>query len=240
MSDVTRPFTQQELVGYAIPRSPKFAPGASYDYSNTNTVLLGMIVEQLTGLHARAGAGAAHPRPARPRAHELSRTPCRCRTRIPSPYEVDYVTHAIDDQPFISPTSLAGSGAMVSTLDDMQVWAQALGDGRLIGAQLQQQRIDRSRPATNGPHYDRYGLGIGILDGWLGHTGNGIGFQAAAFYDPRTKATIAVLVNATASAGAPANLNFAEEIFLALGGRRRDPLTTTCARCISRPRKRRT
>ena len=92
----------------------------------------------------------------------------------------------------------------------------ALGDGRLVGPQLQQQRIDRSRPATNGPHYDRYGLGIGMLDGWLGHTGNGIGFTAATFYDPGTKGTIAVLVNATASAKAPPDLNFAEEIFLAL------------------------
>jgi hypothetical protein len=46
--------------------------------------------------------------------------------------------------------------------------------------------------------------------------GNGIGLLAAAFYDPRTKATIAVLVNATASVGAPSELNFAEQIFLAL------------------------
>jgi D-alanyl-D-alanine carboxypeptidase len=215
VKDVTRPFTPQELVGYAIPYSPKFAPGASYDYSNTNTVLLGVIVEQLSGMSL---AQALAVRIATPLG--LSHTSYPDTVPLPdphpTPYEVDYVTHAIDDQPFINPTSLAGSGAIVSTLEDMQAWAQALGDGRLVGAQLQQQRIDRSRPATNGPHYDRYGLGIGILDGWLGHTGNGIGFTAAAFYDPRTKATIAVLVNATASAGAPADLNFAEEIFLAL------------------------
>ena len=29
-----------------LPLSPRFAPGAAYEYSNTNTVLLGMIVEQ--------------------------------------------------------------------------------------------------------------------------------------------------------------------------------------------------
>ena len=214
-SDVTRSFTQQELVGYAIPRSPRFAPGASYDYSNTNTVLLGMIVEQLTGLTLAQALALRILNPLG-LAHTSYPYTVPLPDPHPMPYEVDYVTHAIDDQPFISPTSLAGSGAMVSTLDDMQAWAQALGDGRLVGAQLQQQRIERSRPATNGPHYDRYGLGIGMLDGWLGHTGNGIGFQAAGFYDPRTKATIAVLVNATASAGAPASLNFAEEIFLAL------------------------
>jgi D-alanyl-D-alanine carboxypeptidase len=69
-----------------------------------------------------------------------------------------------------------------------------------------------TRPATNGPTYDRYGLGIGILDGWRGHTGDGVGFQAAAFYDPRTLATIAVLVNATPGDNPP-SLNYAEYVF---------------------------
>lgn len=68
---------------------------------------------------------------------------------------------------------------------------------------------------TNGPEYDSYGLGIGILEGWWGHTGSGFGFQAATFYDPRTLATIAVLVNSTPSGGRE-NLNVAEQIFVAL------------------------
>ena len=215
VKDVARPFTEQELVNYAIPYSPKFAPGASYDYSNTNTVLLGMIVEQLTGLPLDQALALRILTPLG-LAHTSYPYTVPLPDPHPTPYDVGYATRAIDDQPFINPTSLAGSGAMVSTLDDMLAWAQALGDGRLIGPQLQQQRIDRSRPATNGPRYDRYGLGIGILDGWRGHTGSGVGFQAAGFYDPRTQGTIAVLVNATPSSDAPPNLNFAEEIFLAL------------------------
>ncbi len=77
-------------------------------------------------------------------------------------------------------------------------------------------RIARSRVVTNGPEYDRYGLGIGILKGWWGHTGSGIGWQAATFYDPGTRATIAVLVNATPSGTPRKDLNFAQEIFSAL------------------------
>ena len=106
---------------------------------------------------------------------------------------------------------------MVSTLDDLQTWGRALGDGRLVGAELQLERVNRSRVVTNGPTYDRYGLGIGILKGWWGHTGTGFGFQAATFYDPRTSATIAVLVNCTPdNDNAPPNLNLAEKIFEAL------------------------
>ena len=215
VANLERVFTEQELVGYAVPLSPRFAPGAAYDYSNTNTVLLGMIAEKLTGLTlAQALAlrifgplglgGTSYPYVVPlPAPH-------------PTPYDVDYASHALEVLPLISPTALAGSGAMVSTLDDLSRWARELGEGTLIGPQLQEERTRRSRPATNGPHYDRYGLGIGILHGWQGHTGSGLGFQVATFYDPRTTSTIAVLVNATPSGAAPADLNYAEEIFLAL------------------------
>jgi D-alanyl-D-alanine carboxypeptidase len=134
-----------------------------------------------------------------------------------TPYDANVDTGATEALPYISPTGLAGAGARVSTLDDMQTWGAALGDGRLVGAELQCERINRSRAVTNGPEYDAYGLGIGILDGWWGHTGSGFGFQAATFYDPHTHATIAALVNSTPSGGRR-DLNVAEQIFVALAG----------------------
>ena len=212
--DIARSFTEEELVAYAVPLSPKFAPGAEYAYSNTNTVLLGMIVEKITG---QSMAQALEARIFAPLALHGTTYPYVVPLPAPHPtsYDVDFVTGATEVLPLISPTLLAAAGAMISTIDDMQTWGRALGDGRLIGAELQLERINRSRPATNGPTYDRYGLGIGILDGWWGHTGDGVGFQAATFYDPRTLATIAVLVNATPGNNPP-YLNYAEEIFRAL------------------------
>ena len=65
-------------------------------------------------------------------------------------------------------------------------------------------------PVTNGPEYDRYGLGIGELKGWWGHTGEGFGFQAATFYDPVTRSVIAVALNSTQPE------NVATQIFKAL------------------------
>ena len=47
--DPTKVWTPQELLDIAFAQPPNFAPGAEYEYSNTNYVLLGLIVEQLDG-----------------------------------------------------------------------------------------------------------------------------------------------------------------------------------------------
>lgn len=213
-ADIGRAFTEDELVAYAIPLSPRFTPGTQYEYSNTNTVLLGMIVRQRLGMTL---AQALQARIFAPLGLTGTTYPYVAALPVPhpTPYDVDFDTGVSDALPFLNPTSLAGAGAMVSTLDDMQTWAAALGDGRLVGAALQVERVEQSSVVTNGPTYDRYGLGIGILRGWWGHTGSGVGFQLATFYDPRSTATIAVMVNASPFGGPP-NLNFAEEIFEAL------------------------
>jgi len=214
-ADLTRAFTEEALVDYAIPYSPRFAPRAEYEYSNTNTVLLGIHVRQVTSGSIAAALQRLILDPL-----GLTRTAYPDVVALPAPhptpYEVDVRTGALEALPLIHPSSLAGSGAMTSTLDDLQVWAGALGDGRLIGAELQLARIQRSRLVTNGPEYDRYGLGIGILNDWWGHTGSGLGWQLAIFYDPSSRATIAVMVNATPTGTDRRDLNFAQEIFVAL------------------------
>ena len=213
-SDPQRAWTEAELVAFALPGSPRFAPGADYQYSNTNTVLLGMVAAQVAGIPLEEALRARIFAPLR-----LAQTTYPLVVELPephpTPYEVDPDTGAAEALPLFSPTALAGAGAIVSTLADLSTWALALGDGRLIGADLQRERIERSRPATSGPQYDRYGLGIGIRNGWWGHHGSGLGWQGAAFYDPRTGATIAALVNATPNGG-HGELNFAQQLFEAL------------------------
>lgn len=213
--DLQHVFTEVELVDFAIPLSPVFTPpGSAYQYSNTNTVLLGMIVEQKTG---QALDVALQQRIFTPLGMTGSSYPyvVAVPDPHPTPYDIGVPSGVTEVLPLISPTSLAGAGAAVSTLDDLQTWGLALGDGRLIGAGLQAERVNRSTAVTNGPEYDRYGLGIGILKGWIGHTGSGVGWQVATLYDPKTGATIAVVVNATPDGGRP-NLNFAQEVFEAL------------------------
>jgi D-alanyl-D-alanine carboxypeptidase len=186
-----------------------FEPGTRYDYSNTNTVLLGMVVERVTrrpldrAFRALLFAPLGLSHTTYPRSFALARP-------SPTPYEVDPGTGQLEVLPEANLSSLGASGAIVTTLPDLLRWGRALGTGLLIGPRLLQLREGLAVPATNGPEYDRYGLGIGELNGWWGHTGEGFGFQAATFYDPVTRSVIAVALNSSQPE------NIATQIFKAL------------------------
>ncbi|MGO4395522.1 serine hydrolase domain-containing protein [Variovorax sp. M-6] len=211
VKDTLHVWTPQELVAFSFAVKPSFLPGEQYQYSNTNTVLLGMVVETVTGQSLADALAARIFKPlglggtSYPSSAELP-------PPTPTPYAVDIVTGIADDQPLISPTSLAGSGAIASTLADLLVWGDALGRGSLLVAALQDLRKSRARDVTNGPEYDRYGLGIGQIGNWWGHTGSGVGFQIATMNLASRNATVAVMVNATPE-GSRRDLNLAQELF---------------------------
>lgn len=209
IADPGRQWTNAELVNLAIPESPVFEPGARYDYGNTNTVLLGMAVERVTGRPLDQVFRNLILRPLGLSQTTYPRSFAQARPS-PTPYEVDPKTGQPEVLPESNLSALGPSGAMVTTVPDLLRWGRALGTGRLIGPRLLQLREGLAVPATNGPEYDRYGLGIGELKGWWGHTGEGFGFQAATFYDPVTRSVIAVALNSSQAE------NVATQIFKAL------------------------
>jgi D-alanyl-D-alanine carboxypeptidase len=212
-----RYWSPRDLVNLALPFGLMWTPASRYDYSNTNTILLGMVVEQVTG---------------RPIAEiyqewlfeplQMNRTSYPDSMAIPdphpTPYYVDRATGALEACPDVNLSTFGASGGMVTTLEDFHKWGRALGEGRFVGRRLHQLRMAHSRPATSGPEYERYGLGMGELKGWWGHTGEGLGYQACTFYDPRTGGVICVLLNS-----AQIGVNSAVELFKALADAVRPP-----------------
>jgi D-alanyl-D-alanine carboxypeptidase len=209
--DTLHVWTPQELLAFSFAVEPAFLPGEQYEYSNTNTVLLGVVIETVT---RQSLSDVLTARILRPLGLGGTSYPSSAVLPPPAPigYEVDLATGALDEQPPISPTSLAGSGAMTSTLADLLVWGDALGRGSLLSAARQDVRKSRARNVTGGPEYDRYGLGIGQIGNWWGHTGSGIGFQIATMNLASRNATVSVMVNATPSGSRP-DLNLAQELF---------------------------
>lgn len=66
----------------------------------------------------------------------------------------------------------------------------ALGEGVLLKPQTQQARV-AGQPLEKGPEYDVYGQGIGTLEGWVGHTGEGFGHTVLVMHNPESGATVA-------------------------------------------------
>jgi D-alanyl-D-alanine carboxypeptidase len=200
VADPTRSWTTSQLLEYAFAAPPNFEPGARYEYSNTNTVLLGQVIEAVTGQNWQS---------------EVAKT-------ITGPLELTTVVYP-DNDPFSSPaatgysnagtpeaqppvkTSLFGAaGGLVGTVGDLGRWARALGSGSLLTPALQREREATPSDTTDDPAsplYSAYGLGIGeiVVDGapWWGHTGVGVGYESLAMHDVKDDATIAILINVT-------------------------------------------
>lgn len=201
VADLTRSWTPDELLDFALhsPSHPpaNFSPGARYQYSNTNTLLLGKVVEAWTGQPFARVLSAQILRPLK-----LRSTAFVTGTDLPNPAALGYHGSNADgspDQVIVNATSLSFAGAMASSLYDLANWGVALASGTLLPPALQQERfVARSTsddPAS--PVYDRYGVGIGEVAGWWGHTGEGAGFEAAVFHQIDQDETFAVLLNAT-------------------------------------------
>src|SRR5262245_36193500 len=91
------------------------------------------------------------------------------------------------------------SGQMVSTADDLHIWARDLATGKLLTPAAQRER-EKFQPAPSEGDGALYGLGVEYQFGWIGHNGNI--YQTYAYYLPSEKTTMVVMVNSNADAGA--------------------------------------
>jgi D-alanyl-D-alanine carboxypeptidase len=182
--------TSRELVDAAFAQPMDFPPGTQWKYSNTNTVLLGMVVEKVTGLPLGQYFEQNIYDPL-----GLDRTSYPSNGAMPIPYAHGY-NKAPDGQIFDAslwnPSWGNAAGAIVSDLSDMTVWAVALGQGTLLKPDTQAQRINNGSSVAPGVDYD---FAIFNTHGWRGHNGDIPGYATVVVYLPELDATMVVLTN---------------------------------------------
>ena len=209
-ADPTRAWTTDELLAAAFDDrahpATNFRPGTQYQYSNTNTLVLGKLIEALTG---RAFEDVLKEQILVPL--ELTSTVYLSGTEMPRPAVHGYQGETPDGLPndiVVSFSALGFAGALASTLHDLAGWGRVMADGSLLPPNLQQQRFETH--ATSGdptsPVYDSYGVGMGQVAGWWGHTGSGAGFEAAVFHQIHRSETFAVLLNASNAHDVPVRI----------------------------------
>lgn len=207
-ADPTAPFTSQELVNSVKKLPPMFKPGEQFFYSNTNYVLLGMVIEKVTGTSI---ADNFQQRLFTPLGMNQSSVPGTS-TELPEPYlsgisdqtdPVGEVKNATNWNPSFANTA----GEVISTLDDVHKWGLALGTGEgILNPQTQQMRVESVNQTVppNTPERS-YGMGLVNTAGWLGHTGEIPGYSTVVNYQPESGTTIVVMVNSDIPGGTKKN-----------------------------------
>lgn len=191
-----RTFRPAELVALAAARPPVFEPGTSWAYSNTNYILLGLIVRRVTGRAYGTEVGRRILRPLRLRGTEVPGTD----TTIDGPHAHGYEPIERDgeivplDFTDLNPSMAWAAGEMVSTTADLNRFYRALLGGRLLRRpQLAEMLAD---PAGE------LGYGLGIYQQPLpggptlwGHSGGIFGYVTFSFSTPDASTQLTVSLN---------------------------------------------
>jgi D-alanyl-D-alanine carboxypeptidase len=200
LSDPTRSFTPQELLAYGYKHRNTAAPGKVFVYNNSNLVLLGLVIEKVTGHHI---ADVINRRVLRPAHLDQTLFPDGPNVReFPEPHAHGYtnqtLTGAVADSTDWNPSWAWSAGAMISTMHDLRSWAKTVATGELLSPETQKQRL-KTLP-TGFPGLT-YGLGIFETGGWIGHNGSIPGYESVTVYLPALKATLVVLINTDITTG---------------------------------------
>ncbi|MFF9062008.1 serine hydrolase domain-containing protein [Streptomyces sp. NPDC014882] len=196
-SDPYRPFPPRELLDYSFKHPVLFQPGAEFNYSNTNLILLGLVVEKISGQTLADYVQENILDPA-----GLDDTSFPTGNEFPQPHAQGYTnqtaTGKIENATDWNPSWGWAAGAMISKLEDLRVWARTVATGqlpdggRMISPATQKQRLITPSVPVPGTGY---GLGIFDVQGWIGHNGSLPGYQSLTVYLPSAQATLVVVLN---------------------------------------------
>lgn len=192
-----------ELLAYLFDEKAPFEAGKSWDYSDTNYIVLGMIIEKVTG---RKFYDEAEKRILKPLKFKKTFPQDRRELKgliqgyagANNPF--GGTDEMIKDGKFnINPQFEWTGGGMVSNAEDLARWAKLMYEGKAFDASLLPQMLD-GVPAKLGRDA-KYGLGVIIRPTnaglTYGHSGFFPGYMTDMMYFPAEKISVAVQVNSS-------------------------------------------
>jgi D-alanyl-D-alanine carboxypeptidase len=198
----------RKVISWVANEPLNFTPGARYEYSNTDNIVVGLIAERVTG---RSYASLLRTRVFKPLG--LRQTSFPTGVRLPTPYLHGYTiapgAAPQDASEALNPSGAWASGAIVSTPLDLGRFIRADVSGVLFGSAMKRQQrrfVAGGASSPPGPGANAAGLGLfryrsrcGTV---YGHTGNFPGYVqwAAAIGDGRRSVTSSLSIPAPAGA----------------------------------------
>jgi D-alanyl-D-alanine carboxypeptidase len=201
--DESKIWTPEEVLSYI--KEPYFAPGEGYRYSNTNYLLLAMIIEKATGSKLSTQFRERFWKPL-----GITNAYLSIQEEIPKNWahvfgdnfrndgswqDVTFESRAAHD------SICFGSAGLYMTAEDLARWCHALFEGEVVS----QQAMDKMLQFVDHGFLlkkEGYGLGVqrfmrkmGSGETAIGHSGGGIGSGAHMVYLPEHHISVVVMVN---------------------------------------------
>jgi CubicO group peptidase (beta-lactamase class C family) len=184
----------EEMIAYFRNEPMRFAPGTSWDYSNSGYFLLGYIIEKVTGQSYCTYLEQVIFRP-------LGMTNTYCGTEKPIanrtvPYSMDEKGNFEKAEP-ISMTQPYAAGCIQSTVEDLYKWNEALRKGLLVRKETLDKAFTAYRLADGKATNYGYGWMLGSVQGSpsIEHGGGINGTLTMAIYLPKEDVFVAVFSN---------------------------------------------
>jgi D-alanyl-D-alanine carboxypeptidase len=223
--DPDKVWTMEEVLDMAFKRPPHFAPGAEFEYNNTNYALLGLVAEKIQG---QPLASIFQDRLFEPLGMKNTALPLSTSNSIPEPYSHGYLyggsSYALVDAPYPddlqaaakagtlkpnddtwqNPSPYFAAGGIISTADDLATWMRALVGGKVFDADYHHQWLDSPEAEDpNNPNGQKYGYGIAVItfgpNKIYFHGGEMPGYNSFMGHDPQNDVTLIVWTSLTLS-----------------------------------------
>ena len=202
-------FRREDVLAILERHEPDFAPGAKVVYCDTNYILLGIILEKVAGKPVQELIATEIIT-----TLGLTETSFPTTPAIPEPFAHGYYAGEdgkgeLRNYTATNPEVAWTAGAMISTLDDLRIWAKAIATGALLTPKTHGEQM-RFGSLASGQIDIGYGLGVADFGGLIGHNGAIFGYTTAMFYVPAADATIVIAGNQSSnSSGAATAIAYA-------------------------------
>jgi D-alanyl-D-alanine carboxypeptidase len=201
-ANTNRPHSTAEMVALFRDLPSPTPPGQAWAYNNSGYVMLGAIVEQVTGKpwHQAVAERIAGPLRLGTLRYGVTGESAPAMAH-------GYTGGESGPQPAlrIHMSVPHGAGALIGTVDDLAAWARALHHGRVVSPALYQEMIRPTALPDGSTSPYGYGLGLAELRGrpTVGHGGGIFGFNTDSLYIPSEDLFVAVLANSDDPATPP-------------------------------------
>lgn len=165
--------TTAEILALIKGRPTEFPAGTDWRYSNTNYLLLGMVIEKVSGQSYAAYMQQYIFKPAGMTHTRYDDTSEVIPLRVPG-YTSD-AAGKVRNADYVSMSLPQGAGGLISNVDDLWSWEQALAAGKLVSPALLEKTYTAAKLADGRGTGYGFGRALGMMAGHeLAQHGGGI------------------------------------------------------------------